>query len=74
MMEVTFLSGEITVVRHLVDANPHMYIPLETKAPLKRYFAWKIISKSITYGDQTSHGLYITCMIWSRDHKIINTA
>ena len=26
-MEVVFLSGEITVVRHLVDANPHVYTP-----------------------------------------------
>ena len=37
-MEVVFLIGEIAVVRHLVDANPHvkkLYIPLETKAPLK---------------------------------------
>jgi len=36
MEMMVFLSGEITVVRHLVDANP-MYIPFETKAPLKRH-------------------------------------
>ena len=26
-MEVGFLSGEITGVRHLVDANPHVHTP-----------------------------------------------
>jgi len=26
-MEVIFRSGEITVVRHLVDANPHVHAP-----------------------------------------------
>ena len=26
-MDVVFLNGEITVVRHLVDANPHVHTP-----------------------------------------------
>ena len=38
-IEMVFLSGEINGVRHLVDVNPHVHTPLETKTSFKRHFS-----------------------------------